>query len=550
MDTTGLEFRLINELIESSQDGVFVLNSLNKIILNNVTASRITGYSPAELIGQDAFLLGSGLHDDSYFQKIEQFLAINQRWQGAMINRTRTGQAYLANVLVIRINDDEGDLQFYLLRLLSVQILGDLVDSVITHMPQFDACPNLLPGSEITLSSFFDENTGDNNNDSFALILLKIETSEYELNGKNSYQSASDKIVSYMSSQSQQFVFAGKLNHNYLIAIASFQQRNALEQTLGHLRLVLIEMINSENKSANLPIGLSLSAAVYPENGIYLDTLLVKAVSTMLHAKTINKQSSYFIDEPQNKSSSNLITYSYLKEALNNEGLCLFYQPIVTLDNQIVAIEAFLRCKDDQGGLLLPNEFFPIAEKYQLLPAIEKWVIAQALQDMKMINSTSLRLHVNISASQFLHPDFYQELQENLQHYDFSPSMLSLEINNDLMTKQQAAAMSVQLLQKSGVNIAVSCGYSLFTSYRFMAEIGARQIKFDRYYVRKIYERKVDQTEIDIMLKQLLSQNSEVIIEGIEREDDLTFFKSRGCNLFQGIYFYPPMTIEQLRQSI
>lgn len=354
-------------------------------------------------------------------------------------------------------------------------------------------------------------------------------------------------MINYLSSQLQQFAFAGKLNQDYLVCIAYFQQRHSLENFLGHLRLALISIMNQENIPSDPQTSLAISAALYPENGFYLDTLLVKAVSTMLHAKTINKQSSYFIDEPRNKSTDNLITYSYLKEALNSEGLCLYYQPIVSFENsQIVAIEAFLRCKDDQGGLLLPNEFFPIAEKYQLLPAIEKWVISQALQDMNMIKSSSLRLHVNVSASQFLHPNFYQEVQENLQLYHFPPSMLSIEITNDLMTKQQAATITVQQLQKSGINIAVSCGYSLFTSYRFMTEIGARQIKFDRYYARKIYERKVDQSEIDIMLKQLMLQNSEVIIEGIEREDDLEFFVTRGCNLFQGIFFYPPMTIDQL----
>lgn len=240
----------------------------------------------------------------------------------------------------------------------------------------------------------------------------------------------------------------------------------------------------------------------------------------------------------------------HLHKAFDTERLFLMYQPQVDLrDGHVVGLEALIRWRRDDGSMIPPNEFIPLAEYSGLIVSLGAWVMRTACHMMKGLQKSGLaptRIGVNVSAVQFRQDDFVSIVQQALQDSGLAPEHLELEITESV-TMHGSAMLESKLheLKKLGVKIAIDDFGTGFSSLSYLDKLPADRLKIDRAFVNQI-----DTPEGPRIAELITGLGSKlglaVIAEGIEHAHHWTCLRAMGCDEGQGFFIARPMAEESL----
>ena len=317
-----------------------------------------------------------------------------------------------------------------------------------------------------------------------------------------------------------------------------------------------------ENLSQPLPIGerefflfASVGIAVFPRDGENAEILLKNAAAAMYKAKTAGGNVFRFYAIGMNdRALERMDMERDLRRALERDELLLYYQPQLNLRNgEIVGCEALLRWRHPQHGLLLPDQFIPLAEDTGLIVSIGEWVLRTACRQNKIWQDARLpavTMAVNLSAHQFATQDMVAQTQMILRETGLDPGTLELELTESaVMADVEAFIRAAESLKGLHVSLAIDDFGTGFSSLSNLKRFALKRLKIDQSFVRDIaYDP--DSASIALAIISLArSLNLSVIAEGVETEAQLNFLRTRGCDEMQGFYFsesLPAAEFEQL----
>jgi diguanylate cyclase (GGDEF)-like protein len=240
-----------------------------------------------------------------------------------------------------------------------------------------------------------------------------------------------------------------------------------------------------------------------------------------------------------------------LRRALKREEFVVHYQPVVGTDSgQIMGMEALVRWEHPERGLVLPDEFVPLAEELGLIVPIGRWVLREACRQAKewqerYPSDLPLMIGVNLSARELRHPTLVGDVEEALRDSGLDPRWLTLEITESAVVKDEEHNIdALRRLGDLGVRFALDdfgTGYSALT---YLMRLPVGLLKLDRSFV----ERLGEDAEAEVLLSGVISIASGlglyVLAEGVETPEQLALVKSLGCDLAQGNYFSKPLSSE------
>ncbi len=240
----------------------------------------------------------------------------------------------------------------------------------------------------------------------------------------------------------------------------------------------------------------------------------------------------------------------HLHKAFDTERLFLMYQPQVDLyDGHVVGLEALIRWRRDDGSMIPPNEFIPLAEYSGLIVSLGAWVLRTACHMMKGLQKSGVapeRIGVNVSAVQFRQDDFIDIVRQALHDSGLQPGHLELEITESV-TMHGSAMLESKLheLKELGVKIAIDDFGTGFSSLSYLDKLPADRLKIDRAFVNQI-----DTPEGPRIAELITGLGSKlglsVIAEGIEHAHHWTCLRAMGCDEGQGYFIARPMAEEDL----
>lgn len=250
-----------------------------------------------------------------------------------------------------------------------------------------------------------------------------------------------------------------------------------------------------------------------------------------------------------NQLVKNLHSYQDLWQAIHKEEFEFYYQPVVSLNNnQIVGWEALARWFSPQQGLILPQEFIPLAEATGLIIPLGHWLLRQACQQImiwqgKTSNKFPLQVSVNVSAIQLNQPDFLAQIDQLLEETGIDPFHLKLEITETVaMINLPVLINLLQQLKARGISLCLDDFGIGYSSLSYLHYFPFDTIKIDRSFVSRINGKKDKNWQITRTIMVLAnSLNMEVVAEGIETEQQLVELQAMGCNYGQGYLFSPPV---------
>ena len=299
----------------------------------------------------------------------------------------------------------------------------------------------------------------------------------------------------------------------------------------------------------------SIGIAMYPQDGEDADALVRNADTAMYAAKSDGRACFRFYNEEMNaRSIEQLKLEEDLREALRSDQLSVVYQPqIESLTGRVVSLEALVRWRHPERGMISPADFIPVAEHTGQIIELGEWVLtAVAAQCSKWdaLGLPGMRICVNISPLQFRRPDLLHYVRDFLSRSGMDPERLELELTESaIMTDGERNVAKLAELKNLGLDLAVDDFGTGYSSLNYLRKFPINTLKIDQSFVEDM--NSADGVAIvDAIIALARSLNMRSIAEGIETEEQLAYLTERRCDLLQGFFFSPPLQPEEIPAAI
>jgi diguanylate cyclase (GGDEF)-like protein len=326
------------------------------------------------------------------------------------------------------------------------------------------------------------------------------------------------------------------------------------ERVAGKVLDTLREPFRLEGRE--LFVTASMGISLYPDDGEDADTLVRNADAAMYRAKEQGRDSHRLYAPPMNEmATERLALEGALRRALANDELVLHYQPLIEIDTgRLHGVEALLRWRHPEKGLLWPSDFLALAESTGLILPIGPWVLRTACAQAQAWHEQDLRdlrVAVNLSARQFQQADLAEHVRRALRDTGLPPHCLELEITEtNAMQNTDVTVRTFGELKALGVRISIDDFGIGYSSLGTLKRLPIDTLKIDRSFIRDITTDPDDAAIVTAVIAMAHTLKLRVVAEGVDTEEQLTFLRGYGCDLMQGHLFGPAAPAEECGEGL
>jgi len=219
----------------------------------------------------------------------------------------------------------------------------------------------------------------------------------------------------------------------------------------------------------------------------------------------------------------------------------------------VTSVEALIRWRHPQKGILLPLDFIPLAEDTGLIIPIGEWVIQKACEQNKVWQHHGLppfRIAVNVANLQFKQTNFVTRLKEILHQTGLKPEYLEIEVTENVLMSNPSMVRIINELKKIGVQTSLDDFGTGNSSLSYLKKIHIDRLKIDQSFVKNINIERSDEVIIKTIIDVAQSLNYEVLAEGVETQNQVDFLMNKNCNNAQGFYFGKPMSSQEFEKLV
>ncbi|MGR8998668.1 MAG: EAL domain-containing protein [Gammaproteobacteria bacterium] len=534
-----------------SQQGILITDKNFKILQVNKAFTDITGYSQEKVLGKNPRILSSGRHDKAYFKDFWQQLRVNGRFEGEILNRRENGEIYPEWQTITAVKNDAGEVTHY------VSVFSDITEkketeSRIHNMAFYDPL-TCLPNRRLLLDRFDQELAIAKRHRQYgAVIFLDLDhfkllnDSQGHLIGDELLIQVANRLTSVLREEDtparlggDEFVVLLHANSESLITVAD------------HSLIVAEKIKKILNKPFMLnqylhQISSSLGITLFPDNDESPEVILQQADTAMYRSKANGRNAiSFFHPSMQEAADLRLNLEQDLRAAIKHSRFILCYQPQVDSEGALLSAEALIRWEHQDKGILLPMDFISVAEESSLILTIGRWVLLEACKQIRVWQNTGVNVphvSVNVSSRQFRQQDFVEQVKYAIDRNGIAPHLLGIELTESVMIVDiNDTVAKMKALKALGISIAVDDFGTGYSSLMYLKQLPIDTLKIDQGFVRDILTDANDAVIVETIVSMAQHMGLQVIAEGVETAEQLTFLKQQGCSLFQGFYFSHPL---------
>jgi len=303
-------------------------------------------------------------------------------------------------------------------------------------------------------------------------------------------------------------------------------------------------------------LGASIGVAMFPDDGEDAVALLKNADDAMYRAKESGGNSLAFVSEVGKRSvGDRMVIGAGLRRALDENQLLLLYQPKVSIrTGAVTGVEALVRWKHPERGLILPGAFIPLAEGSGLIRPISRWVLHQACTQACQWRDDGpfpIRVAVNLSARQFIDGGLVIEVAHALAQTGLPPDLLELEITESIMMEHpDRAAETLLEIKAMGVHVSIDDFGTGFSSLARLKKFPIESVKIDRSFINDVAVDPDDASIVSAVIAMAHNLRLNVVAEGVETVEQIRFLRERNCDEAQGYLISRPVLPELVRDFV
>ncbi len=344
------------------------------------------------------------------------------------------------------------------------------------------------------------------------------------------------------------------------------RKEDTLSRHGGDEFTILLEKINTPLDAANIAqhvldtlktpftiedhqfyITTSIGITIAPDDSNDPETLVRFADIAMYKAKENGRNSYTFYTQDLSTQAHDRILLEYdLRKAIINHEFVLYYQPqINVLDKKVVGAEALLRWNHPEKGMIMPLQFISIAESSGQIIDIGKWVIRQAMEDMRKWKEDKLDIEmisINLSAKQLNDKALITIIEDSLETTGCHPECIEFEVTEGYaMSDQQAATSILEEIHNLGCNISINNFGTGYSSLSYLKRLPIQKIKIDQSFVQDAPTNHSDEVVVSASILIAKSMNLDIVAEGVETTPQQEFLIKHGCIFAQGFLYAKPI---------
>lgn len=306
-------------------------------------------------------------------------------------------------------------------------------------------------------------------------------------------------------------------------------------------------------------ITVSIGVAEYPEASSSALDLINCAEIVMFRCKSMGKNTIQYFDTPILHDFLNSIEMeNRLKEAVFTSNFLLYFQPqFYTGNKKLRGVEALIRWKDDNGHMISPDVFIPIAEKNGCIVPIGSWVVEQSIKcyaEWRERYGIPFIVSINISAVQYNREDFVEELLRIIKQYHVKPCEVEIEITESILIEDfNKVIEKLKVLREVGIRISLDDFGTGFSSLSYLKKLPIDTLKIDKSFIDTVLTDGATRIITESIINMVKSLGVESIAEGVEEEAQYDYLHAIGCDMIQGYLLgrpQPPEDIDKLLQGI
>ena len=303
-------------------------------------------------------------------------------------------------------------------------------------------------------------------------------------------------------------------------------------------------------------ISTSIGIAIYPHDGTKADEILKHADTAMYHAKAQGRNNFQFFAESMNKSSVELLLLeNNLHKAIEQNELCLYYQPQVSIETgKLVGMEALIRWQQPDKGFISPGVFIPVAEETGMIMQIGEWVFREACeQGMSWINAgyELQKISVNLSGRQLKDEGLPKLISGILQETGMPPAKLCIELTEtSLILDPDTALARLTRIKELGVTLSLDDFGTGYSSLSYLKRFPIDTLKIDQAFIRDVKVDHEDAALVKAIISMAHGLKMDVIAEGVEIKEQLGFLSDNQCDSYQGYLFSRPLPADEMEAML
>jgi diguanylate cyclase (GGDEF)-like protein/PAS domain S-box-containing protein len=444
----------------------------------------------------------------------------------------------------------------------AVMVFRDISDTValmskMRHLAQHDFLTNLP--NRVLLNDRISQAIGQSRRSDTQPTLLFLDLDKFKHINDSLGHAMGDRLLQGVSERLVRCVRTSDTvsrhgGDEFVVLLAN--ERRAEDAALAAEKILAALAVPFQIEGHALHTSTSIGIAGFPLDGADAATLIKNADTAMYHAKERGRNNYQFFRHDMNTRAVERQTVeSNLRRALKQGEFTLHYQPKVDLlDQHITGVEALLRWEHPEWGLVLPERFISIAEECGLIVPIGRWVLREACAQAVRWHEAGIpevSVAVNISALEFRHRDFFDQLLTIFQETGVDPSCLQFELTESVLMRDVAASAGLLArLKTMGVQIAVDDFGTGYSSLSYLNRFPIDVLKIDQSFVKAIdADGGVDSDGaiVSAVIDMGKNLHQRVIAEGVEEEKQLVFLQAHNCNEGQGYWFSHPVDAAQMQ---
>jgi diguanylate cyclase (GGDEF)-like protein len=388
----------------------------------------------------------------------------------------------------------------------------------------------------------------------FSLMSIEIDNFDDVINayGKPEAKKALERVAYFMARALPKKVLMSNFQTTHFLVFMKSEYDRMQCQDLAKKLLSIIRKPIKIYKDASINMSGSIGIAYYPLHGTKFKELTNSLAIALQEAKAKGGDNIFVYGEKDIERAENLQFYMAIKEAMENKQFVLFYQPIIDINNEkFYGVEALVRWNHPEKGLITPQNFLDIMEQSGDIKWIGIWGLETLIQEYYEVRRQfpylNYQITLNLSTKQLLNDTIVSDFTKLIKKYKMKPEIIILEIADfSAYQKHSMIKQNIAKLKKFGFKISLNAygidSNTLLTLNNMPIDV----IKLDRQFFTKEEESYLKERLLDLIVQYGKKNNKDVIAEGIEDEEMVTFCKDAAIDLVQGYFYSKPISSTEI----
>jgi len=538
--------RNLSHAVEQSPAVVMITDNKGIIEYVNPRFTQVTGYGMDETIGKTPSMLKSGFTSPIQYKDLWKTITAGMEWRGEFLNRKKNGELFWEQISISPVRSEDGEISRYIAVKEDISVRKEHEKRILyqAHYDELTKLPNRILVTD-RLSQALTRADRNNAYVGIAFIDLdgfkKVNDTLGHTYGDDLLRQAARRLMTCIRASDT----VGRMGGDeFLVIIPDLNDKDHAQIVTNNILKAFEKPFNIQSHSITTTASIGLT--IYPNDGTDLESLLRNADAAMYSAKEVGRNCCGIFHASMNENAMRRLRMeSLLSGAISRNELYVLYQPqIHTTKGTLIGAEALLRWENPEFGSVSPLEFIQLAEATGQIETLGNFVLDTACHQFSIWREQlppDFRMSINASPKQFVTDTFVNMVFETLDKYGLPPRSLEIEITEGLFALNSPEIIDyLNRLRCKGVRIAVDDFGTGYSALSYLREFPVNTVKIDRSFMIPVGEPAADSL-VRAIVTMGHSLGLDVVGEGVETNDQLTFLRNINCDITQGFFIDRPL---------